>query len=550
MLKHITFLLFLFAPILLFAEVYRVGPGQEYERIIDCPTHDLQAGDRIMVYYREEPYHEKFLLHGVGTAEEPVFLMGVPDRNGAYPVIDGEEAVSSRETPYWNEPRQIILVGQYQPRQSDYIVIDGFEIRNAIVGGSFTDDRGERQQYAENACAIRAEYCRHLVIRNCELHHCMNGFQNTETDVDQFVLLESCYIHENGAGPDSTRYLEHNIYASGRGIHLTVQFCRFGELLNDGQQFKSRAQTNIIRYNWIEGGRNSQLDLVDSDYGEDVAANAYVYGNVIIKPPNTHNSRCIHFGGEDRNRPRKGTMYFFNNTVVIKSHRDWGTRRIFELSSDSAQAVVDNNILFMNDNSYAIWAGNPNLRGSNNWISEIGHGDSVFVDNIIGDDPGFVDFENQDFHLAEHSPCIDVVEGYMFPDGHDILFQYVPHLDFEHRPITNDALDIGAFYFPNEGDDNWAGNMNRAPKEVELISLYPNPFNSTINLNFSAPIQGNIRLTVYSTTGKELLNLRRTFTTVGTGISLPLGGLLPAGAYFIDIRTENSAETRRIVLAE
>ena len=75
------------------ARVYVVGPDRQYERIIDCPTYDLQAGDTIKVYAREEPYFEKFLLNGIGFEDEPIVLLGIPDEEGNRPIIDGIDAI-------------------------------------------------------------------------------------------------------------------------------------------------------------------------------------------------------------------------------------------------------------------------------------------------------------------------------------------------------------------------------------------------------------------------------------------------------------------------
>jgi hypothetical protein len=115
------------------AAVYEVGPGKTYARIVDVPTHSLLAGDVVKVYAKSTPYREKFLLHGVGTATAPIMFFGIPDANGNKPVIDGQNAISATAhgNYYWNEDRQVILVGQYSNRLSDYIIIDGCVVRNA-----------------------------------------------------------------------------------------------------------------------------------------------------------------------------------------------------------------------------------------------------------------------------------------------------------------------------------------------------------------------------------------------------------------------------------
>ncbi|MCP4153872.1 MAG: hypothetical protein GY757_39465, partial [bacterium] len=176
----------------LFGTVYEVGPGKTYARIIDCPTHNLAAGDIINVYYRSTPYREKFLLHGIGTAQNPVKLIGIPDSNGNKPVIDAENAVSSTAINYVNEDRQIIKIGQYNSLHSDHVIVDGFVLKNAHRHNTYTDDHGIVQNYGSNACGIRSEYGGDITIRNCEMYNNENGVYNGSGN-PQHLVLEYCY---------------------------------------------------------------------------------------------------------------------------------------------------------------------------------------------------------------------------------------------------------------------------------------------------------------------------------------------------------------------
>ena len=223
-------------------------------------------------------------MHGVGRADSPVTLLGVPDDNGRKPVIDGRNAVSNTGFSYWNEDRQIILVGQNNPYLADHIIVDGFVLRNANRHNTYTDDNNNVVSYSSNACGLRTEYANHITVRNCEIYNNENGIQSG-TGNPQELTLEYCHIHDNGAG-SSTSSQEHNLYMTQGGDNdkVIVQFCRFGELLNDGQQCKFRTAVVVFRYNWVNGGRNSMLDLVE-DPNRTVPSDAFVYGNVIIKRP-------------------------------------------------------------------------------------------------------------------------------------------------------------------------------------------------------------------------------------------------------------------------
>jgi hypothetical protein len=310
-------------------------------------------------------------------------------------------------------------------------------VRNANPNNFYTGDTGGRGQYNGNAAGIRSEYGKHVTIRNCELSGNENGIVSSNTDE---LIIESCHVHDNGgAQPDSSQ--EHNLYlGGGAGSKVLVQYSWFGDLLNDGQQCKFRAETLIFRYNWVEGGKNSQLDMVeDSKNG---TANAYVYGNVIIKPAETNNGRMIHFGGDITHNVRTGTLYFFNNTCIFAAAR---SGYLFRISSTRASVLAENNI-FLNNTSEAVsvLAENSTISGRNNWFSKSITGTAVFTDTLVGTEPGFTDLAKNDYTLTASSPCVNRVSGFTPPAGLGFSSQYVKHLRFEPRP-NDGALDLGAF---------------------------------------------------------------------------------------------------------
>jgi hypothetical protein len=92
--------------------VYEVGPGKACENIRDVPWEAIDAGDTVNIYYRAEPYKEKFNVSVVATAAKPVTVHGVPDGEGHLPVIDGDKAVTRTELAYPGDERAVINVGR------------------------------------------------------------------------------------------------------------------------------------------------------------------------------------------------------------------------------------------------------------------------------------------------------------------------------------------------------------------------------------------------------------------------------------------------------
>lgn len=440
---------------------YHVGPGQPLAAVSDVPWESLAAGDRVFIHWRATPYKEKWVLNALGTPAQPILVSGVLGPSGERPVIDGRDAITRPALDFWNEVRGVIKVGGSNvPADGlpSYIQIENLEVRSGRPPFTFTDTDGNLQNYADNAAAIYIEKAAHLTIVNCELHDSGNGlFSGAFNGQTEDLLIESNYIHDNGN--DSSAF-HHNTYTSAIGI--TYQYNRFGPLRpgTDGNNLKDRSAGLIVRYNWIEGG-NRQLDLVEADDSEVINHPDYrathAYGNVLIEPDNEGNSQIVHYGGDggDDAQYRKGTLHFYNNTLV--STRS-GNTTLLRLSTNDESADVRNNILYVTaqGNRLAMLneAGALTLR--NNWTKPgwvDTHGSltgSIDDDGsgVEGASPGFVDEVGQDYHLEFDADGVDAGTA-LHPDvlpDHPVALQYVKHLAQEPRPLES-TLDIGGFEY-------------------------------------------------------------------------------------------------------
>ncbi|WP_456378559.1 hypothetical protein [Thiolapillus sp.] len=452
-----------FVGLLLFAQYaiaadYHIGPGQNLSRIADAPWDDLRPGDRVFIHWKSTPYKEKWIISGLGTASQPIVVSGVPGPTGQLPVIDGRDALTPGNLSYWNERRGVIKVGaDLNPNEEPptYIVIENLDIRSGRPPYGFTDDNGASQSYAKNAAAIYVEVARHLTIRNCILRDSGNGlFVGVNEGKTQDILIEGNRIHDNGI--DGSIY-EHNTYTAALGI--VYQHNYLGPLRDGarGNNLKDRSAGLIVRNNWIESG-NRQLDLVD---GEDSAAvvnhpdygRTYVYGNVLIEPDGAGNSQIIHYGGDSGNESiyRKGTLYFYHNTVV--STRS-GNTTLLRLSTNDEHADIRNNILYASSGgSYLAVLNQDGIADArNNWLSSgwvATHGSLAgtlnTLDNISGTDPGFRNTGTQDFSLVSESVNIDQAAP-LAGAAQPVLRQYVKHARSEARSQTS-IQDLGAFEY-------------------------------------------------------------------------------------------------------
>jgi PKD repeat protein len=318
------------------ARVYNIGPDKEYYSTHEVPLHKLNAGDVVRIFAREDraAYYEKLYITGTGTKFKPILVIGISDKYGNPPIFDGENA--SANNMYgkylWNEDRQIILIGQYGRQKAEHIYVENIEVRNAIKNVPFIGTI-KPMKYLNNAAGIRVGFASAITLNKIISYNNENGLFASHYDS---ITLKNSKIYNNGVSKYSTQ--AHNIYFDNiKGSVAIVEFNYIGELLNDGQQFKSRAETLIFRYNWVEGGKNSILDLVESPKSR--ISNAYVYGNTLIKKDPVNNYRIIHFGGDNSKVPRSGTLYFYNNSIYSNTDKSY----LFQLDEKNIKLIAYNN---------------------------------------------------------------------------------------------------------------------------------------------------------------------------------------------------------------
>jgi hypothetical protein len=519
------------------AATYHVGNDQEIPDPNRVPWEILEAGDSVLIHYREEPYRSKWVICRQGTHKRPIVIKGVPGQGGARPMISGVDAETREELNFWNESRGIIKIGgannpsDLQPR---YIVIDGLDISGGRPPYKFTGRDGETE-YVNNCAAIYIEKGDHIRIRNCTLHDCGNGIFAGNLASD--LVVEYCRIFDNGI---PGRYLEHNNYTEVYGI--LFQFNDFGPLKegSDGNNLKDRSAGCIIRQNQIEGG-NRQLDLVESKKPEfvnsDIYRKTYVFKNTLIEHDGEGNRQIIHYGGDggDESNYRRGELLLFNNTIV--SDRK-GRNTLVRLSGEGEYCRAWNNIIYVSADpaQLAVLNGPGTIDLENNFIRpgwKSFHSDDGGRVNDLGNieenDPRFVDFGEFDLRLKGNSPCINTgleISEY-FPTSLAAKFEYIDKAFFPTQPVY-DEWDLGAYEFRGTiSVGRWA--------ETEEVRAYPNPFSEYCRLD----VPDGAICVVVDGFGRQLHR--------GTGdFEWRPGPEVPAGSYYVIISTMSHKYTAKI----
>jgi len=85
------------------------------------------------------------------------------------------------------------------------------------------------------------------------------------------------------------------------------------------------------------------------------------------------------------------------------------------------------------------------------------------------------------------------------------------------------------------------------PQQFELLTCYPNPFNSTLNISLEVPLHQEITITLYDLLGREVDVLHRGRLETST-LSYSAPPTLASGIYFIKAATASQAQMLKVVL--
>jgi parallel beta-helix repeat protein/predicted outer membrane repeat protein len=147
----------------------------------------------------------------------------------------------------------------------------------------------------------------------------------------------------------------------------------------------------------------------------------------------------------------------------------------------------------------------------------------------IDEDPLFVNVDEDDYHLAEGSPCIDVGD---------------PHSDLD--PDSTRA-DMGALYYDHD-NAVYETEGSSLPAQFLISSIYPNPFNSSVTIKYSLPIPSHVSLEVYNTQGRRMTTLFKGQQTAGFHTINLNAGDLPSGLYFVRLNASGNVFTQKVML--
>ncbi|MFB3879671.1 MAG: hypothetical protein ACE149_00335 [Armatimonadota bacterium] len=401
------------------AATHRVSDLQTLQRL--C-AGDANPGDVIELqpgtYYLESSH---IAVLRSGEPGNPITIRGAV-KDGRPPVIDGSRT---------NVKRGIFRTEE----QTHDVIFEDLELCNAW-GSRFPD----RETYSHNAGAIYFQGT-NLTARRVHSHHNEDGWFATHSADN--ILIEDCEIDHNGTLFEGRHNATHNFYFCAN--HQTVRNCYIHHS-GEAQNFKSRGFNTVFAYNWVEEDAGYSVEVASGNEG-----NTLWIGNVIIKRTSRGRPQRRLLGVGDGTGVAAGTLTMVNNTFISSFEDDLF---LFTEASSTCDVVLINNVFAGPSRRFLEQNGKGSITGQNNWFPTGTAVPAGLSNSLFGDDPGFVNLKNHDFHLRANSPLVDA--GMDAPQWLDASGQPAPAVP-ECEPTKETTrraerprsgrLDIGAFEY-------------------------------------------------------------------------------------------------------
>jgi MYXO-CTERM domain-containing protein len=435
------------------AETRTVGAGKQHATL-RAALDVVNAGDVIEVYEDQSftVAEDGPVITRHGDPNAKITLRGMRNAQGKRPKLSGgNQGVLFFRGNHW--------------------VFEGFEVT-----------AGEQTCISVKANDITI---RDVVVHDCPRHGILALDDAMGSLTLQYVEVYKCGLEKSGEA------LKHPIYVSSDanpttgfpGSVFRMEHCYIHDA-NNGNNVKSRAERNEIRYNWIEGAGYYELELIGPDLPKaDVPRHSEVVGNVFFKTnANSHVVRIGSDGSADSN----GRYRFVNNTFILSAVTEGLLRADIGIESlefsNNVGYRFGRSIKSVFRNSETVWAqGQPRISGANNWLPN-GSEDvpKELVGTIFGKDPGFTSTNPLDLRPASNSALVDKgvdtsppAPNAPFPNPVAIPPEFVPNQRAVppvgspiKRPRTG-APDIGAYELGSDAPPGAPGSETKQPPAPE-----------------------------------------------------------------------------------
>jgi len=112
----------------------------------------------------------------------------------------------------------------------------------------------------------------------------------------------------------------------------------------------------------------------------------------------------------------------------------------------------------------------------------------------------------------------------------------------------NGNISSDIYWFENRDEQAAPFDADEiVPLDFELLSVHPNPFNSTARLTVNLPYSDDIRLVIKDVMGKEILIISSDWLIAGRHTFIWDAALQPSGIYFVNFTTPTYTQTVKVL---
>lgn len=442
------------------------------------------------------------------------------------------------ETPVFDfsdvKPADRRVVGIFV--RGDYLHIKGLEMT-----GIQTTITEHTESYA-----IRSEG-NHNIFENLSLHDNVGtglrhfyGGHNLFLNIDAYRNWDN--VSQDGSGSNNDGI---GVHPNADGAGNVIRGCRVWFNSDDGIDIIRADAAVEIDSSWaFYNGFNANFNSLGDGTGFKLGGHAH---DAADRLPDVIPSHTITFSIAARNKANGFYAnhhltgnYWHNNSAYQNSvNYNMLNRPSREdnvnIDTDGYDHVLINNLSYVKGFGFRHFA---NIDTSKNTLET----NSWQLNGSLSDS----DFESLDIDLLksprkEDGSLPDV--DFMRPTPGSIIINAGTDIGFEYN---GSAPDLGAIETNvTTGLENENGSV---PEKMLLNQNYPNPFNPTTNIIYEVPNSGNVKITIYDSSGRNIETLLNETKNSGTYQLQFDGSNLASGIYFYRLQVNGNSVIKKMIL--
>ncbi|MDP8240270.1 MAG: T9SS type A sorting domain-containing protein, partial [Candidatus Hatepunaea meridiana] len=141
-------------------------------------------------------------------------------------------------------------------------------------------------------------------------------------------------------------------------------------------------------------------------------------------------------------------------------------------------------------------------------------------------------------------PVTDEIDGAL--EDQDLEIQLIE--SGGRQPVVFEILSGTPVYQTDSFCVVKLSSVTEPPSEFEIVSIYPNPFNSTTRITYSLPMPAKVELKLFDLNGREVVVLINESKQSGIHTANLNAVELPSGLYLLRLNASEQTLTRKIML--